>query len=66
MNRAAGPRAGDGVPDARFDPRRLVGNDQDELGVIALEILGLIGGKADGEVVVIAEQNLNSVVLSFG
>jgi hypothetical protein len=61
MDLAAGHDAGHGVPDSRLDARRLVGDDQDVLAVIALEILSLIGREPDREVVVIAELELGRI-----
>jgi hypothetical protein len=53
MDLAAGHGAGDGVPDSRLDPWRLVGDDQDLLAVIALKIFGLVGRKSERKIVVI-------------
>jgi hypothetical protein len=52
---APGHRSGHGIPDARLDARRLVGDDQNELAMIALKVLRLIGRKPNREVVVVAE-----------
>ena len=61
MDLAAGHGAGDGVPNPRLDAWRFVGDDQDVLAVIALEILGLVGREPEREVVVIAELELGSI-----
>jgi hypothetical protein len=55
MNLAACHVSGDGVPGARFDPGRLIDNDQYVFFMITFEFFGLVGRKGDREVVVFSE-----------
>jgi hypothetical protein len=55
MHSAAGHGAGDRVEDARLDSRRLVGDDQQVRGVVALKVDRLISRKPEGEVAIVTE-----------
>jgi hypothetical protein len=66
VDSAAGHGAGNRVPNTRLDPRRLVGDDQNLLAVVALEVLGLIGRESQSEIVVIAEFQLGRVQFGIG